>query len=174
MFDFRTMRSHVVKSDHVLLFTKTKGKRMNHFNLLEWLATYNVGYLFMGILIIGMAAISLVMLGVLMASTLRLFKKDTPKANTLDQKRLISLIDERIAYHTRGDEMERIIFGDKESVWNAPHYAALKGEVSEHLREAELESAIILIEKQRLKQLEIEELKLRLALVQRGDHHDQP
>ncbi|MDD5053583.1 MAG: hypothetical protein PHO27_12680 [Sulfuricurvum sp.] len=146
---------------------------MNHFNLLEWLATYNVGYLFiMGILIIGMAAIALVMLGALMASTLRLFKKDTPKANTLDQERLISLIDERIAYHTRGDEMERIIFGDQDSVWNVPHYTNLKNEVSEHLRVAELDTAIILIEKQRLKQLEIEELKLRLTLAQKGDHHD--
>jgi hypothetical protein len=92
----------------------------------------------------------------------------------LSHQEICDIIDDRIAFHTCGDEMERIIFGGQERVWNAPHYAALKGEASEHLCEAELESAIILIEKQRLKQLEIEELKLRLALVQRGDHHDQP
>jgi len=95
-------------------------------------------------------------------------------SNGLTKEEVFRLIDERIAFHARGDEMEQIIFGGQDSVWNAPHYAALKGEVSEHLREAELESAIILIEKQRLKQLEIEELKLRLALVERGEYHDQP
>lgn len=84
----------------------------------------------------------------------------------LGNKELIALIDERIAYHTRGDEMERIIFGDQESVWNAPHYAKLKGEVCEHLREAELDSVIVLIEHQRLKTLQIEELKLQLQLAQ--------
>lgn len=84
----------------------------------------------------------------------------------IGNQELISLIDERIAFHTRGDEMERIIFGGQESVWNAPHYAKLKGEVSEHLREAELDSVIVLIEHQRLKTLQIEELKLQLQLAQ--------
>lgn len=84
----------------------------------------------------------------------------------LNNQELVALIDERIAFHTRGDEMERIIFGGQESVWNAPHYAKLKGEVSEHLREAELDSVIVLIEHQRLKTLQIEELKLQLQLAQ--------
>lgn len=85
----------------------------------------------------------------------------------LGNKELIALIDERIAFHIRGDEMERIIFGDQESIWNAPHYAKLKGEVSEHLREAELDSVIVLIEHQRLKTLQIEELKLKLQLIEK-------
>ena len=85
----------------------------------------------------------------------------------LGNKELIALIDERIAFHTRGDEMERIIFGDQESIWNAPHYAKLKGEVREHLREAELDSVIVLIEHQRLKTLQIEELKLKLQLIEK-------
>jgi hypothetical protein len=103
----------------------------------------------------------------------RLFKMKHSN-NGLTKEETLRLIDERIAYHTRGDEMEQIVFGDHNSIWNAPHYTKLKNEVSEHLREAELDTAIILIEKQRLKQLEIEELKLRLTLAQRGDHHDQP
>ncbi len=88
------------------------------------------------------------------------------RPKTLSNQELVALIDERIALHIRGDEMERIIFGDQESVWNAPHYAKLKGEVSEHLREAELDSVIVLIEHQRLKTLQIEELKLQLQLAQ--------
>lgn len=84
----------------------------------------------------------------------------------LNNQELVALIDERIAFHTRGDEMEQIIFGGQDSVWNAPHYAKLKGEVSEHLREAELDSVIVLIEHQRLKTLQIEELKLQLQLAQ--------
>lgn len=84
----------------------------------------------------------------------------------LGNQELVALIDERILLHIRGDEMERIIFGGQESVWNAPHYAKLKGEVSEHLREAELDSVIVLIEHQRLKTLQIEELKLQLQLAQ--------
>ncbi|MDD3595604.1 hypothetical protein [Sulfuricurvum sp.] len=91
-------------------------------------------------------------------------------SNGLTKEEVLRLIDERIAFHTRGDEMERIIFGDQESVWNAPHYAKLKGEVSEHLREAELDSVIVLIEHQRLKSLQIEELKLKLELLERGEH----
>lgn len=82
----------------------------------------------------------------------------------LSNQELIAIIDERIAFHTRGDVMERIIFGGQESVWNASHYAKLKGEVSEHIREAELDSVIVLIEQQRLKTLQIEELKLQLQL----------
>ena len=85
----------------------------------------------------------------------------------LNNQELVALIDERIAFHTRGDEMERIIFGGQESVWNAPHYAKIKGEVSEHLREAELDSVIVLIEHQRLKSLQIEELKLKLQLMEK-------
>ncbi len=85
---------------------------------------------------------------------------------TLHSEEIIALIDERIAYHTRGDEMEQIIFGPPQSIWNAPHYAKLKGEVSEHLQEAELDSVIVLIEHQRLKTLQIEELKLKLQLSQ--------
>lgn len=85
----------------------------------------------------------------------------------LNNQELVALIDERIAFHTRDDEMERIIFGDQESIWNAPHYAKLKGEVSEHLREAELDSVIVLIEHQRLKSLQIEELKLKLQLIEK-------
>lgn len=99
----------------------------------------------------------------LMFNTFSLFKR--PKQ--LSNQELIVLIDERIAFHSRGDEMERIIFGDQESVWNAPHYAKLKGEVSEHLREAELDSVIVLIEHQRLKTLQIEELKLKLQLMEK-------
>lgn len=87
----------------------------------------------------------------------------------LSHQEICDLIDDRIAFHTRGDEMERIIFGGQESVWNAPHYAKLKGEVSEHLREAELDSVIVLIEHQRLKSLQIEELKLRLELYEKGE-----
>lgn len=87
----------------------------------------------------------------------------------LSHQEICDLIDDRIAFHTRGDEMEQIIFGGQNSVWNAPYYTKLKGEVSEHLREAELESAIILIEKQRLKQLEIKELKLKLELLEKGE-----
>lgn len=90
-------------------------------------------------------------------------------SNGLTKEEVLRLIDERIAFHTRGDEMERIIFGDQESVWNAPHYAKLKGEVSEHLREAELDSVIVLIEQQRLKILQIEELKLKLELLEKGE-----
>lgn len=85
----------------------------------------------------------------------------------LNNQELVALIDERIAFHTRGNEMERIIFGGQESVWNAPHYAKLKAEVSEHLREAELDSVIVLIEHQRLKTLQIEELKLKLQLIEK-------
>lgn len=88
------------------------------------------------------------------------------RPKTLGNQELIALIDERIAHHTRGDEMEQIIFGGQESVWNAPHYAKLKEEVSEHVREAELDSVIVLIEHQRLKTLQIEELKLQLQLAQ--------
>lgn len=99
----------------------------------------------------------------LMFNTFAKFRR--PK--TLSNQELVALIDERIAFHTRGDEMERIIFGDQESVWNAPHYAKLKGEVSEHLREAELDSVIVLIEHQRLKTLQIEELKLKLQLMEK-------
>lgn len=98
----------------------------------------------------------------LMLNTFGLIRR--PK--TLSNQELIALIDERIAHHTRGDEMEQIIFGGQDSVWNAPHYAKLKGEVSEHLREAELDSVIVLIEHQRLKTLQIEELKLQLQLAQ--------
>ncbi|MDD3595774.1 hypothetical protein [Sulfuricurvum sp.] len=99
----------------------------------------------------------------LMLNTFAKFRR--PK--TLSNQELIALIDERIAFHSRGDEMERIIFGGQESVWNAPHYAKLKGEVSEHLREAELDSVIVLIEHQRLKTLQIEELKLKLQLMEK-------
>jgi hypothetical protein len=88
------------------------------------------------------------------------------RQKSLANQELVALIDKRIAFHTRGDEMERIIFGNQESVWNASHYAKLKGEVSEHLREAELDSVIVLIEHQRLKTLQIEELKLQLQLAQ--------
>lgn len=87
----------------------------------------------------------------------------------LSHQEICDLIDDRIAFRTRGDEMEHIIFGDQDSVWNAPHYAKLKGEVSEHLREAELDSVIVLIEHQRLKTLQIEELKLRLELYEKGE-----
>ena len=99
----------------------------------------------------------------LMLNTFAQFRR--PK--TLSNQELVALIDERIAFHTRGDEMERIIFGGEESVWNSPHYAKLKGEVSEHLREAELDSVIVLIEHQRLKSLQIEELKLKLQLMEK-------
>ncbi len=99
----------------------------------------------------------------LMLNTFGLIRR--PK--TLSNQELIALIDERIAHHTRGDEMEQIIFGGQDSVWNAPHYAKLKGEVSEHLREAELDSVIVLIEHQRLKTLQIEELKLKLQLMEK-------
>jgi len=98
----------------------------------------------------------------LMINTFSLIKRQKP----LTTQELIAIIDERIAFHTRGDEMERIIFGDKDSVWNAPQYSKLKGEVNEHLREAELDSVIVLIEHQRLKSLQIEELKLKLQLLQ--------
>ncbi len=98
-------------------------------------------------------------------NTFAQFRRQKPLSN----QELIALIDERIAFHSRGDEMERIIFGGQESVWNAPHYAKLKGEVSEHLREAELDSVIVLIEHQRLKTLQIEELKLRLELHEKGE-----
>jgi len=86
----------------------------------------------------------------------------------LSHQEIYDLIDDRIA--TRGDEMEQIIFGGQDSVWNAPHYAKLKGEVGEHLREAELDSVIVLIEHQRLKTLQIEELKLKLELLEKGEH----
>lgn len=99
----------------------------------------------------------------LMLNTFAQFRR--PK--TLSHQEIISLIDERIALHIRGDEMEQIIFGGQNSVWNAPHYAKLKGEVSEHLREAELDSVIVLIEHQRLKTLQIEELKLKLQLMEK-------
>lgn len=93
----------------------------------------------------------------------------------LSNQDLIAIIDERIAFHTRGDAMEQIIFGDQSSVWNLPHYAKLKGEVSEHIREAELDNVIVLIEQQRLKSLQIEELKLKLQLAQINpiDHGEQ-
>ncbi|MGA9047163.1 hypothetical protein [Sulfuricurvum sp.] len=87
----------------------------------------------------------------------------------LSHQEICDFIDDRIAFHTRGDEMEQIIFGGQDSVWNAPHYAKLKGEVNEHLREAELDSVIVLIEHQRLKSLQIEELKLRLELHEKGE-----
>jgi hypothetical protein len=98
------------------------------------------------------------------------FLKCLFKSNTacLSHQEICNLIDERIA--TRGNEMEQIIFGGQDSIWNAPHYAKLKGEVSEHLREAELDSVIVLIEHQRLKTLQIEELKLKLELLERGEH----
>ena len=99
----------------------------------------------------------------LMINTFAQFRR--PK--TLSNQELVALIDERIAFHTRGDAMEQILFGDQNSVWNAPHYAKLKGEVSEHLREAELDSVIVLIEHQRLKTLQIEELKLKLQLMEK-------
>lgn len=86
----------------------------------------------------------------------------------LSHQEICDLIDDRIALHTH-DEMEQIIFGGQDSVWNAPHYAKLKGEVNEHLREAELDSVIVLIEHQRLKTLQIEELKLRLELHEKGE-----
>jgi hypothetical protein len=99
------------------------------------------------------------------------FLKCLFKSNTvcLSHQEICDLIDDRIAFHTRGDEMEQIIFGGQDSVWNAPHYAKLKGEVSEHLREAELDSVIVLIEHQRLKTLQIEELKLKLELLEKGE-----
>lgn len=109
---------------------------------------------------------SLLIVGLCIASVgllLYTLKRQKPLGN----QELISLIDERIAFHTRGDEMERIIFGGQDSVWNASHYAKLKGEVSEHLREAELDSVIVLIEHQRLKTLQIEELKLKLQLMEK-------
>ena len=84
----------------------------------------------------------------------------------LSHQEICDLIDERIAFHTRGDEMEQLLFGPPQSIWNAPQYSKLKGEVNEHLREAELDSVIVLIEHQRLKSLQIEELKLKLQLTQ--------
>lgn len=110
----------------------------------------------MSVLIVGLCIVSVG----LILYTLR-------RQKPLSNQELIALIDERIAFHTRGDEMERIIFGGQESVWNAPHYAKLKGEVSGHLREAELDSVIVLIEHQRLKSLQIEELKLKLQLMEK-------
>ena len=110
----------------------------------------------MSVLIVGLCIVSI---GLIIYT----FKRHKPLGN----QELIPLIDERIAFHTRGDEMERIIFGGQESVWNAPHYAKLKGEVGEHLREAELDSVIVLIEHQRLKTLQIEELKLKLQLMEK-------
>lgn len=95
------------------------------------------------------------------------------RQKALSNQQLIAIIDERIAFHTRGDDMEQCIFGDQSSVWNVPQYSKLKNEVSEHIRQAELDSVIVLIEHQRLKSLQIEELKLRLALVQRGECYDQ-
>lgn len=88
----------------------------------------------------------------------------------LSNQELIAIIDERIAFHTRGDAMEQCIFGDLSSVWNAPQYSKLKNEVSEHIRQAELDSVIVLIEHQRLKSLQIEELKLKLELLEKGEH----
>lgn len=87
----------------------------------------------------------------------------------LSHQEICNLIDERIAFHTRSDEMEQIIFGGQDSVWNAPHYSKLKNEVSEHVRQAELDSVIVLIEHQRLKSLQIEELKLKLELLEKGE-----
>lgn len=110
----------------------------------------------MSVLIVGLSIVSIGLL-------LYTLKRQKPLGN----QELVALIDERIAFHIRGDEMERIIFGGQESVWNAPYYAKLKGEVSEHLREAELDSVIVLIEHQRLKTLQIEELKLRLQLMEK-------
>lgn len=88
----------------------------------------------------------------------------------LTHQELCDVIDERIAFHTRGDTMEQIIFGDQSSVWNAPQYSKLKNEVREHVRQAELDSVIVLIEHQRLKSLQIEELKLKLELLEKGEH----
>lgn len=88
----------------------------------------------------------------------------------LTHQELCNVIDERIAFHTRGDTMEQIIFGDQSSVWNAPQYSKLKNEVREHIRQAELDSVIVLIEHQRLKSLQIEELKLKLELLEKGEH----
>lgn len=88
----------------------------------------------------------------------------------LRNQELIAIIDERIAFHTRGDAMEQCIFGDQSSIWNAPQYSKLKNEVSEHIRQAELDSVIVLIEHQRLKSLQIEELKLKLELLEKGEH----
>lgn len=88
----------------------------------------------------------------------------------LTHQELCDVIDERIAFHTRGDAMEQIIFGDQNSVWNAPQYSKLKNEVREHIRQAELDSVIVLIEHQRLKSLQIEELKLKLELLEKGEH----
>lgn len=104
----------------------------------------------------------------LMLNTFGWIKRQKPLSN----QELIAIIDERIAFHTRGDAMEQIIFGDQSRVWNAPHYAKLKNEVSEHLREAELDSVIVLIEHQRLKSLQIEELKLKLELMEKGGMHN--
>lgn len=110
----------------------------------------------MSVLIVGLCIASI-------GLVLYTLKRHKPLGN----QELVTLIDERIAFHTRGDEMEQIIFGGQESLWNAPHYAKLKGAVNEHLREAELDSVIVLIEHQRLKTLQIEELKLKLQLMEK-------
>ncbi len=107
----------------------------------------------MSVLIVGLCITSV-------GLVLYTIKRQKPLSN----QELISLIDERIAHHIKDDAIEEGIFGGKESIWNAPHYAKLKEEVSEHLREAELDSVIVLIEHQRLKTLQIEELKLQLQL----------
>jgi hypothetical protein len=98
------------------------------------------------------------------------FQKCLFKSNKacLSHQEICDLIDERIAFHTRGDEMEQIIFCGQDSAWNTPQYSKLKNKVSEHVRQAELDSVIVLIEHQRLKSLQIEELKLKLELLERG------
>lgn len=116
----------------------------------------------MSILMLGMSIGTLW----LMLNTFGLIKPQKPLTN----QELIAIIDERIAFHTRGDAMEQCIFGDQSSVWNAPQYSKLKNEVSEHIRQAELDSVIVLIEHQRLKTLQIEELKLKLELLEKGEH----
>lgn len=116
----------------------------------------------MSILMLGMSIGALW----LMFNTFGLIKHQNPLTN----QELITIIDERIAFHTRGDAMEQCIFGDQSSVWNAPQYSKLKNEVSEHIRQAELDSVIVLIEHQRLKTLQIEELKLKLELLEKGEH----
>ena len=108
-----------------------------------------------------------VLIGGLCITSVGLILYTLRRQKPLGNQGLVALIDERIAFHTRGDEMERIIFGGEKSAWNAPHYAKLKEEVSEHLREAELDSVIVLIEHQRLKTLQIEELKLKLQLMEK-------
>lgn len=73
-------------------------------------------------------------------------------------------------------EMPKVILGIefKEPLRSEINHDEIISLIDEHIKGTQFNSAIVLMEQQRLKKLEIKELELRLALLEFGDTKESP